>query len=439
MKGPILPTFTDWPLSDLLQRNLAEADHETPTDIQTLALPGALEGNDLIACAQTGGGKTAVYALTILNNLPKKEPSVVRALVLVPTRELCIQVETAFALYGKGCGLRGAAIYGGAAMGQQIMRLRRGVDVIVATPGRLYDHLEQGNVDLSHVEVLVLDEADRLLDMGFLPQVKRIVAHVPDQRQTMLFSATMDDEVEGLAQTYLTDPVVVNAQPRSTAVPLIEQIVHRCTPGDKAGLLMTLLHEAREGGGGALVFTRTRHGADRLDQELTASGVRSGCIHGEISQSQRERVLDRFRSKRLEVLVATDVAARGIDVPHITHVINYDVPLCAEDYVHRIGRTGRAGRTGKAFTFVTHGDIPQLRAIERLVGKRLDPNPPDPSELRGAPRNYRHGAGGGPQRPYGGQRGGGYDGRRSSGYDPRRGPHSHGPSRDGRSERRPRY
>jgi ATP-dependent RNA helicase RhlE len=347
----------------------------------------------------------------------------------VPTRELAVQVEANFGLYGRGTGLRGIAVYGGAGMSQQIMRLRRGVDVIIATPGRLFDHLEQGNVDLSHIEILVLDEADRLLDMGFLPQVKRIVAHVPDERQTMLYSATMDDEVEKLARAYLTNPAIVNAQPRSSTVSQIEQIVHRCSPADKGELLLQLLQEARNEGGGALVFTRTRHGADRLDQELVKSGIRSGCIHGEISQHQRERVLRSFRAGRLEVLVATDVAARGIDVPHITHVINYDVPLCAEDYVHRIGRTGRAGRTGKAFTFVTHGDTPQLRAIERLVGKRLDPNPPDPSEFRGAPRNTRYGG-----RPQGGRPAGGYGDRRGGGYGDRRGGpgYSSGPMRRSR-------
>ncbi|MGO8670273.1 MAG: DEAD/DEAH box helicase [Capsulimonadaceae bacterium] len=418
-----MPTFSDWPLRETLKKNLAEANHEIPTEIQALALTPALQGTDLIACAQTGCGKTAVYALTILNGLPRFEPSVARALILVPTRELALQVETAFALYGKNTGLRGIAVYGGAAMAPQVMRLRRGVDVIVATPGRLIDHMQQGTIDLSSIQVLVLDEADRLLDMGFMPQVERILEHVPTERQTMLFSATIDDEVEKLARAYLINPEIVNAQPRSTAVAQIEQVVHRCTAADKGELLLTLLHEAREGGGGALVFTRTRHGADRLDQELTASGIRSGCIHGEVSQSQRERVLARFRAGRIEVLVATDVAARGIDVPHITHVINYDVPLCAEDYVHRIGRTGRAGRAGKAFTFVTHGDTPQLRAIERLVGKRLDPNPPDPSEFRGpAPR----GRFGGPGRGGDGYRGG-WD-RRGS-YDPRFG---NGRARTGR-------
>jgi ATP-dependent RNA helicase RhlE len=411
-----LPTFIDWPLNDTLQRNLVTADHVTPTPIQTLALPAALSGSDLIACAHTGGGKTAVYALSILNRIKHKEPTVARALVLVPTRELAIQVESCFAVYGKGTGLRGIAVYGGAGMADQVMRLRRGVDVIVATPGRLFDHLQRGNVNLSNIEILVLDEADRLLDMGFLPQVKRIVDHIPSQRQTMLFSATINEEVEGLAGAYLNDPEIVNAQPRSTAVPNIEQVVHRCTPGDKGELLLTLLHEARQEGGGTLVFTRTRHGADRLDRELVASGILSGCIHGEISQNQRERVLARFRAGRLQVLVATDVAARGIDVPHISHVINYDVPLTAEDYVHRIGRTGRAGRAGKAFTFVTHGDTPQLRAIERLVGKRLDPNPPDPNEGRGtAPRHGRFGQGAG--KPYSGQRGG---------FDRKRVDHGHG-------------
>ena len=373
----ILQSFSELALREALSRNLAAADHVTPTEIQALALPAALSGRDVIACAQTGGGKTAVYALPILNALDHSESVRPRALILVPTRELAVQVEAALGQYGKGTGLRGVAIYGGAGMVPQINRLRRGVDIVVATPGRLFDHLERGTVDLSHVQIFILDEADRLLDMGFLPQVQRIAKHLgTGPRQTMLFSATMDDAVEKLAQTYLTDPERIDAQPRSSAVPQIEQIVHRVTPSEKGDLLLNVLHEAREGGGGALVFTRTRHGADRLEQTLAQAGIRSGCIHGDISQNQRERVLSQFRSQRLDVLVATDVAARGIDVPHITHVINYDVPVCAEDYIHRIGRTGRAGRSGKALTFVTHGDTPQLRAIEKLVGKRLDPNPP---------------------------------------------------------------
>ena len=212
-------------------------------------------------------------------------------MILVPTRELAVQVEAAFGQYGKGSGLRGTAIYGGAGMPQQIMKLRRGVDIIVATPGRLFDHLEQGYVDLSEVTMFVLDEADRMLDMGFLPQVQRIAKHLPTEgRQTMLFSATMDGDVEVLARTYLTDPAIINAGPRSTVVAQIEQIVHRVTPGEKGDLLLTLLHEAREGGGGALVFARTRHGADRLEKTLSQAGLRSGCIHGDISQNQRERV-----------------------------------------------------------------------------------------------------------------------------------------------------
>ena len=400
-----MQSFSELTLREALHRNLANAGHDTPTEIQTLALPIALAGQDLIACAQTGGGKTAVYALPILNTLDHSENVRPRALILVPTRELCVQVEAALGLYGKGTGLRGAAIYGGAGMGQQINRLRRGVDIIVATPGRLFDHLEQGTVDLSHVQILVLDEADRMLDMGFLPQVQRIVKHMGTApRQTMLFSATMDDAVERLAQTYLTNPARVDAQPRSSVVAEIEQIVHRMMPSEKGDFLLTVLHEAREGGGSALVFTRTRHGADRLEQTLSQAGIRSGCIHGDISQNQRERVLSHFRNRHLDVLVATDVAARGLDVPHITHVVNYDMPVCAEDYIHRIGRTGRAGRTGKALTFVTHGDTPQLRAIEKLVGQRLDPNPPveerrTPGRHSGvSPRSSR---GGGGRRPSG--------------------------------------
>ena len=402
-----LQTFAELELKPSIQHNLAVAEHITPTEIQQLALPAALAGQDLIACAQTGGGKTAVYAIPILNKLNGSETHHPRALILVPTRELAVQVEANFGLYGKGTGLRGVAIYGGAGMGQQVMRLRRGVDLIVATPGRLFDHLEQGTVDLSHVTTLVLDEADRLLDMGFLPQVQRIVRHIPDEgRQTMLFSATMDDAVEKLAQAYLTNPIVVNAQPRSTAVAQIEQIVHRIMPSEKGDLLLTLLAEAREGNGSALVFTRTRHGADRLEASLSRDGIRSGCIHGDISQNQRERVLSQFRNGKLDVLVATDVAARGIDVPSITHVINYDMPVCAEDYIHRIGRTGRAGRSGKALTFVTHGDTAQLRAIEKLVGQRLDPNPPsmDERQGQGARQAARRSQGSG--RTYGG----GWDG-----------------------------
>ncbi len=411
----ILQTFPELALRDSIQKNLVNAEHVNLTEIQELALPAALSGKDLIACAQTGGGKTAVYALPILNKLDHKEGRNPRALILVPTRELAVQVEANFALYGKGTGLRGVAIYGGAGMPQQIMRLRRGVDIIVATPGRLFDHLEQGYVDLSEIEVFVLDEADRLLDMGFLPQVQRIAKHLPTTaRQTMLFSATMDGDVEGLARAYLTSPEIINAGPRSTVVAQIEQIVHRVTPAEKGDLLLSLLHEAREGGGGALVFARTRHGADRLEKTLSLAGLRSGCIHGDISQNQRERVLGLFRSKRIDVLVATDVAARGIDVPHITHVINYDVPVNAEDYIHRIGRTGRAGRSGIALTFVTHGDTPQLRAIEKLVGKRLDPNPPSADENRmGARQQMRRANGTG--RTYGGGWDGGAqsNGRRS--------------------------
>jgi len=420
-QGPT--TFTELGLRDAIQKNLDAAGHTTPTEIQALALPPALAGKDLIACAQTGGGKTAVFALPILNSLTHSDSRNPRALILVPTRELAVQVETQFALYGKGTGLRGAAIYGGAGMGQQVAKLRRGVDIIVATPGRLTDHLEQGYVDLSEISLLVLDEADRMLDMGFLPQVQRIAKHLPaTARQTMLFSATMDGDVEKLARAYLTDPAIINAGPRSTVVSQIEQIVHRVTPGEKGDLLLTLLHEAREAGGGALVFARTRHGADRLDNTLQQAGLRSGCIHGDISQNQRERVLSQFRTKRIDVLVATDVAARGIDVPHITHVINYDVPVNAEDYIHRIGRTGRAGRSGKALTFVTHGDTPQLRAIEKLVGQRLDPNPVDPNENRpGARQAMRRSNGTG--QTYGGGWDGGARGagRRSSGPPARRG------------------
>jgi ATP-dependent RNA helicase RhlE len=420
MKGPNLLTFADLPLKDILRENISRLKYDTPTEIQAQALPVALDGADLIAGAQTGSGKTAVYALTILNKLKHISPSRPRALILSPTRELALQVEQSFSKYGRGSGLSGITIYGGANMSPQTMRLRRGVDVIIATPGRLFDHLEHGNVDLSRIEFFVLDEADRLLDMGFLPQVKRIADRLPENRQTMLFSATIDGQVEKLAAAYLSNPVIVNAQPRATTAPQIEQVVHRVTQPGKVDLLLSLLYQAKDEGGvgGTLIFTRTRSGADRLSQELSNCGFNAGCIHGEISQPQRERVLSRFRNGSCDVLVATDVAARGIDVPHITHVINFDVPVCAEDYIHRIGRTGRAGRSGKAYTFVTHGDTPQLRAIEKLVGMQLDPNPPDARERSRKPSTkqptrsyYAPGRGGERSKPDYNRFGHGQDGR----------------------------
>jgi len=363
--------FEDLGLHESLVRSVAACGFSAPTPIQKAAVPPAIAGRDVLASAPTGTGKTVAFVLPLLQRLLQGKPRRgARALILTPTRELAGQVEEQLRRLASRSGLRGAIIVGGVAMGPQVRALRTGVDVLVATPGRLLDHMEQGNVRLDDVEVLVLDEADRMLDMGFLPAIRRVLAQVPAERQTMLFSATLPRPIVELARTLLRDPARVDLQPKTSAAAGIRQAVYPVAHDDKTGLLLHLLRG--DDVGNALVFTRTKHRANRLAKMLQQRGVSCAAIHGNRSQAQRTEALSGFRTGRFRVLVATDVASRGIDVEKLSHVVNFDMPQSAEDYVHRIGRTARAEATGDAWTFVSRAEEGELRAIERVLGRRLD-------------------------------------------------------------------
>ncbi len=348
---------------------LLKFGYEKPTEIQQKAIPAVLEGKDLMASAQTGSGKTAAFALPILEQMKSlgNKPS---TLVLAPTRELALQIEKEFQRFGQRMQVRVVCVYGGTGYDKQIRLLKRGVDVIVATPGRLFDHLERKTVDLSMVKTLVLDEADRMLDMGFMPQVRRIVTKMSKERQTLMFSATIDKRVEQLAAEYLKNPVTIRVNPQQVEAKEIEQCVYHVDESGKEALLIKLLSEQEEMKS-VLVFTRTRRKAGRIRDRLRASNVQAEEIHGDISQNQREKTLARYRAGAFSVLVATDVAARGLDIPSISHVVNYDLPDTAADYVHRIGRTGRAGRTGVALSFVSIEQRYLVRDIEKVTGRQL--------------------------------------------------------------------
>jgi ATP-dependent RNA helicase RhlE len=369
-------TFADLNLRAELLQAVQEAGYTSPTPIQRQAIPLALEGRDLIGLAQTGTGKTAGFTLPIIERLleegygqSQSSAHRVRVLVLTPTRELCVQVEESFRKYGKHTTLRVAPIYGGVGVEPQSKQLRKGVDVIVATPGRLLDHMERQNVVFDDLEVLVLDEADRMLDMGFAPQLNRIVAEVPRFRQTLLFSATMPPEVEALARKYLRKPIVVQVGRRSSAASTVTHAVYPVPRDKKTDLLAQLLQE--KGMDSVLIFSRTKHGADKVVRHLSSKGISSTAMHADKSQGERTRALEDFKNGKVRVLVATDIAQRGLDVSGISHVINYDVPQQAEDYVHRIGRTGLPAATGDAFTFMAPDEIAMVRAIERVIGEPI--------------------------------------------------------------------
>ena len=356
-----------------VQRALAEQQYETPTPIQSQTIPAAIEGRDILGCAQTGTGKTAAFALPILDFLGHEQPPTVpnraTTLVLAPTRELAVQIGDSFKAYGKHMRFRQTLVYGGVGQAAQVQSLKRGTDVLIATPGRLLDLLEQGHLNLGSIEVFVLDEADRMLDMGFLPALKRIIAKLPKERQSLFFSATLPPKIRQLAQQLLFNPIQVNVTPKTTSVESIEQKVRIVERGNKlASLQRTLKANDVDR---AIVFTRTKHGANGLAKKLERGGLRVTAIHGNKTQSARQKALDAFRQKRVTVLVATDVAARGIDVDGVTHVINYDMPVEPESYVHRIGRTGRAGADGIAISFCTAEEQGELRAVEKLIGQRL--------------------------------------------------------------------
>jgi ATP-dependent RNA helicase RhlE len=358
-------SFAELMLVPELLRAVEDAGYTTPTPIQARAIPLILNGRDIMGLAQTGTGKTAAFTLPIVQRL-LGGPRRARALILTPTRELAVQVRESFARYAIHSGLEIAVVYGGVPLGPQETALRAGVDVIVATPGRLLDHMERQNVAFDDLEVLVLDEADRMLDMGFAPQLNRIVAEIPKYRQTLLFSATMAPEIEALARKYLRKPIVVQVGLRTQAASTVTHAVYPVPRDRKSALLVELLRQKELDS--VLVFTRTKHGADKVVRKLDSEGISSLAMHSEKSQGQRTDALDQFKKGTIRVLVATDIAQRGLDIAGISHVINYDVPAQAEDYVHRIGRTGRAAATGDAFTFMAADEISMVRLIERTLG-----------------------------------------------------------------------
>jgi ATP-dependent RNA helicase RhlE len=365
--------FSDLGLLPALETAVHEAGYVSPTPIQAQAIPFLLEGRDLLGCARTGTGKTAAFALPILQHLASSrrptQADTVRCLVLVPTRELAGQVAESFRGYGSELDLRIAVVHGGVGQEPQCRALARGVDVLVACPGRLVDLLGQRRANLSRVEVLVLDEADHMLDLGFIPDVRKIVAHVPRRRQTLLFSATMPEPILGLAESLLRHPAKVYVTPQSSTVDTVEERVHFVESGAKGELLARLLGE--RGVERALVFTRTKRGANRVAQRLAKGGIPAEAIHGNKSQNARVRALDGFKRGQPRVLVATDVAARGIDVDGVSHVINYELPEVPETYVHRIGRTARAGASGVAISLCSSEERTHLRGIEKLIRRSV--------------------------------------------------------------------
>ena len=397
-----LKKFDDLGLVEPILRAVKAEGYQTATPIQTQAIPEVIKGRDLIGCAQTGTGKTAAFALPTLQRLNARgnEPRdtkpretsgrrrgrnhrKIRALILSPTRELAAQIGESFSVYGRFMALRHTVIYGGVSQGRQVRALQKGVDTLVATPGRLLDLIGQGYIDLSGVEVLILDEADRMLDMGFIHDLRRIVAFVPSERQTLMFSATMPREIRQLAAQWLRKPVHVQVAREAEPAEKVEQSVYFVEPRHKPMLLAHFLQNTLSTR--TLVFSRTKHGADKIVRRLKRDGIRAEAIHGDKSQAARQRVLERFKSDRLPVMIATDIAARGLDVDDISHVINYDMPHDAETYVHRIGRTGRAGAEGIAVSFCGRDEHPQLQSIERLIRCSIAVEPGQPGQA-GQPR-----------------------------------------------------
>jgi len=361
-------------LIEPILRALKTEGYTTPTPIQEQAIPIVLQNRDLLGCAQTGTGKTAAFAIPILqllyqDRLNHKEQKTIKALILTPTRELAIQIDESFAAYGKHTGLKHMVIFGGVSQNPQTDALRRGVDIVVATPGRLLDLMNQGFVHLQHIRMLVLDEADRMLDMGFVHDVKKIIAKVPVKRQTLFFSATMPNEIKQLADSILNRPERVEVTPVSSTADTIQQSLYYVEKNDKKALLIHLLKDKAIKT--ALVFTRTKHGADKVVKDLVRVGITGEAIHGNKSQNARQRALSNFKNRTTRVLIATDIAARGIDIDELSHVINYELPNIPETYVHRIGRTGRAGLNGVALSFCDAEEVEFLKDIHKLISKQI--------------------------------------------------------------------
>ncbi|WP_214071474.1 DEAD/DEAH box helicase [Mucilaginibacter sp. dw_454] len=373
--------FQDLNLIDPILRALKTEGYTTPTPIQEQAIPIVLQRRDLLGCAQTGTGKTAAFSIPILqllyqDKLQHKEQKTIKALILTPTRELAIQINESLAAYGRHTGLKHLVVFGGVSQNPQVDALRRGVDILVATPGRLLDLMNQRFINLEHIKMLVLDEADRMLDMGFVNDVKKVIAKVPAKRQTLFFSATMPKEIQHLADSILTNPERIEVTPVSSTADTIQQELYYVEKNDKRALLEHILKD--KGIKTALVFTRTKHGADKVVKDLHRLKITAEAIHGNKSQNARQRALTNFKNRDTRVLIATDIAARGIDIDELTHVINYEIPNVPETYVHRIGRTGRAGANGIAYSFCDAEELEFIRDIHKLIGKQIPVNEEHP-------------------------------------------------------------
>jgi len=424
-------TFTDLNLNESLLKAIHDQGYTVPTPVQAQAIPFILEGRDMLAGAQTGTGKTAGFTLPMLQILSDKKTSKphrkIRALILTPTRELAAQVAESVKIYGKYLPLKSAVIFGGVGINPQITMLRNGVDILIATPGRLLDHVGQGTVDLSAVEFFILDEADRMLDMGFIRDIRRVITILPKARQNLLFSATYSDDIKALANTLLRNPAEVEVARRNTSSELVKQSVILVDCKRKSALLGEMIGKNKWEQ--VLVFTRTKHGANKLTEYLQKIGITAAAIHGNKSQAARTKALNDFKCSSVRVLVATDIAARGIDIDALPHVVNFELPNIAEDYVHRIGRTGRAGCEGEAISLVCVDEADYLRGIEKLINKKLDSSivegyEPDPSIKAEPIQRGRGGAGGGGGNRSGnggGDRGGKPTQKRDSGrHEPKR-------------------
>ena len=368
-------SFNNLQLIEPVLKALANEGYTTPTPIQEQAIPIILQQRDLLGCAQTGTGKTAAFAIPVLQLMHQQQQEApqgqrrIKALVLTPTRELAIQIEESFKAYGKYLNLKHLVVYGGVSQVNQVNALRRGVDILVATPGRLLDLLNQHHISLHDIKFFILDEADRMLDMGFVVDVKKIIAKLPAKKQTLFFSATMPPEIQHLAKVLLNNPARVEVTPSSSTAETVEQSLYYTEKTNKRSLLIHLLKDSAIQN--ALVFTRTKHGADKITKDLSRAGIRAEAIHGNKSQNARQAALNNFKSKRTRVLVATDIAARGIDIDELTHVINYELPNVPETYIHRIGRTGRAGAKGLAISFCDYEEKIYLRDIQKLISRAI--------------------------------------------------------------------
>ncbi|MDD2566265.1 MAG: DEAD/DEAH box helicase [Candidatus Gracilibacteria bacterium] len=377
--------FTDLNLISPILKALEREGYKSPTPIQEKAIPHILEGRDVLGSAQTGTGKTAAFAIPTLQLLSRERelsntPRTIKSLILTPTRELAIQIEESFTAYGNNLNLRHAVIFGGVSQFSQVDKLRKGIDILVATPGRLLDLMSQGYVNLKYVEIFILDEADRMLNMGFINDVKKVLAKLPAKKQTLFFSATMPKEIASLADSILVNPIKIVVAPVSSTADTVKQAIYLVKKNDKKLLLAHLLKNKEIAS--VLVFTRTKHGADRVVKDLEKVGVVAEAIHGNKSQNARQRALNNFKSGQTRVLIATDIAARGIDVDNLSHVINYELPNESETYVHRIGRTGRAGLNGTALSFCDQEEVGYLQDIQKLIGRKLDVEENHPFAVR---------------------------------------------------------